>query len=101
MPFTLVVGLNDVETRGTLGNTHHQINADAFGFPAGDHFVAPGVVSERRDEIDGDAQTSHIQRGIERIAAIAAREPAIRLLAEFDHAFADASYGGDHLPPLM
>ena len=78
---------------GSLPGTRStRAGPDPFRGPAGDHLVAERVVAERGDVIDADAEAGEIDGGVERIAAIAAREQAAVGLLQLDHAFADAGY---------
>jgi hypothetical protein len=84
-----MIGLDNIEPRQAPFESNYRASADTLGCPRGQHLLAPRVVAERGEVVDGYAKTGEVNRRIERVAAEAPRHAAVGVLRELDHAFAD------------
>jgi hypothetical protein len=76
--FAARITLDHVEARKAPGQTHDLVGLDTFGLPCREHGVAERIVAQGRDIRGVDAEPREIERGIERVAAKAARKQTIR-----------------------
>ena len=88
-PLPIPIGADDMEPRQPARHAHDEVRADALGAPGRQHLVAPGVVAQRGHVVDGDAEAGKVDGGVQRVAAIAARQQTGGCLRQLDHALSD------------
>ena len=96
-PLPIPVGADDMQPRQAARHAHHMVRADALRAPGRQHLLAPGIVAQRGEVVDGNAEAGEIDGGVQRVAAIAARQQPARRLRQLDHALANRSDAGHGL----
>jgi hypothetical protein len=93
----IAIGADGVEAHGAGGMGQHQRHIEPFGHPSRAQILAEGIIAQRRQEAGAPSAACQMQRGIERVAALAKATPG-PCVGKFDHGFTHADHI-EQVPP--